>query len=326
MILAGDIGGTKTNLALYEEGNVRAGAFIATQTFRSHESKGLVEVIRRFCAAHKAPIQHAGFGVAGPVVNGRCTATNLPWVVDASELATELKLRRVSLVNDLVANAHGIGVLAAEDFLTLNTGAVDSIGTCAIISAGTGLGEAGMYWDGKKHHPFATEGGHADFAPNSEIEDALMEFLRTKYGHVSTERVVSGMGIVSIYEFLRDTNREEAPAWLRDAIKAGDAAAVISQAAMEHRAPICEETMQVFVSAYGAEAGNLALRILATGGVYVGGGIAPKILPILKEKTFISSFAQKGRMKDLVMSMPVKVILNDRTALVGAAKAAVMGI
>lgn len=326
MILAGDIGGTKTNLALYEEGEIRPGKLVATESYPSRKQESFGEVVQKFRESHRQSVTKAGFGVAGPVVNGRCTATNLPWVVDAAELAQQLKLQHVTLINDLVANAYGTDALPPGDLVVLNAGARGASGTHAIIAAGTGLGEAGMYWDGARHHPFATEGGHADYAARNEAEIALLEYLRKKFGRVSVERVVSGPGLVNVYEFLRDTGRGEEPEWLREEMKQGDPAAVISHAAMEKRAAICEQALEIFVAAYGAEAGNLGLRMLATGGIYVGGGIAPKIVQAMKEGTFMQAFGEKGRLSDVVRAMPVRVILNDKAALLGAAKAAVMGI
>ena len=210
--------------------------------------------------------------------NGHCEATNLPWVVDAKTVAKRLRLKRVGLINDLEANAYGIAVLQSKDFVILNKGARNATGNRAIISAGTGLGEAGMYWDGEVHRPFASEGGHADFAPRNHLEMELLDYSMNRYRRVSYERLVSGPGLVHVYHFLRDTGKGEEPPWLAEQMRHGDPAPVISRLALEGKSPLCLQALELFVSLYGAEAGNLALKLMATGGVYLGGGIAPKII------------------------------------------------
>jgi len=322
MILAGDIGGTKTNIAFFEGGTPLQA--VVQQTFPSHEHAGLEEIVRQFVSQHQLRVQQAAFGVAGPVHNGRCTATNLPWVVDAGTLARELGIASVWVINDLEATAYGIAALAPADFVTLNAGAADAAGNAAIIAAGTGLGEAGLYWDGRTHHPFATEGGHTNFGASDALERELLDWLSTQFEHVSWERVVSGMGLVNIYHFLRDTNRGEEPAWLAEQMRAGDPAATISRAARSGNSPLCVQALDLFMALYGSEAGNLALKIMATGGLYIGGGIAPKDLDKLKDGTFMKRFVAKGRMQPLLEAMPVKVILNEKTALIGAARCAVV--
>jgi len=321
MILAGDIGGTKTNIAFFTgEKPMRP---VVEQTFPSHEHAGLEEILRQFVSQHQLSVQQAAFGVAGPVHNGRCVATNLPWVVDAVTLARELGLSRVWVINDLEATAYGVGALDPADFVTLNAGAADAAGNAAIIAAGTGLGEAGMCWDGRTHHPFATEGGHTNFGPSDALQRELLQWLSTQHEHVSWERLVSGMGLVNIYHFLRETHRAEEPAWLAEQMRAGDPGAIIAHAAQSGRSPLCVQTLDLFMALYGSEAGNLALKIMATGGLYVGGGIAPKNLDKLKDGTFMKHFAAKGRMQPLLEAMPVKVVLNENTALIGAARCAV---
>jgi len=320
MILAGDIGGTKTNIAFFRDG--KQPDVVVQQTFPSRAHKGLEEIVRQFLSAHALQVRHAAFGVAGPVRNGRCEATNLPWVVDAAALAAELGTRDVWVINDLEANAYGIPALAPSDLVTINAGATDAAGNAAIIAAGTGLGEAGMYWDGRMHHPFATEGGHANFAPGDELEAELLRWLSTQFDHVSWERLVSGPGLGNVYRFLRDTRRGEEPAWLADEMRTGDPAATISRAAQSGTSPLCVQALDLFMGLYGSEAGNLALKIMANGGVYVGGGIAPKNLDKLKDGPFMKRFVAKGRMQRLLEAMPVKVILNDKTALLGAARCA----
>ena len=323
MILAGDIGGTHTRLAFLEEREGRLTA-VAEETFASREHASLEAALRKFIAAHSFPIGCACFGIAGPVRHGRCDATNLPWVVDSGVVAREIGLKRVGLINDLEANAWGIAVLETKDFVALNEGAPGALGNAAIISAGTGLGEAGLYWDGTTHRPFATEGGHTDFAPRNRLEMDLLEYLLKEFPRVSYERVVSGPGLLNIYRFLRDTGRGEEPGWLAQRMRGEDPAAVISQAALDGESDLCAQALDLFVSLYGAEAGNLALKVMATGGVFLGGGIAPRIIRKLEEPAFLNAFTAKGRMKPLLQAMPVRVILNDKTALLGAARFATL--
>jgi glucokinase len=282
--------------------------------------------VKEFLESAGAPkIERACFGIAGPVRNGKVQLTNLSWNVEAELLEEELRLGSASLINDLEANGHGISELRAADFHTLNVGERTSPGNAAIISAGTGLGEAGMFWDGQRHQPFACEGGHADFAPRTELDAELFEWLRARFHHVSWEKVLSGPGLYNIYEFLRDTNRGEETPPVAEAMTKGDPAAVISEAAMSGTSLRCAMALDLFVTYYGAEAGNLALKMMATGGVYIGGGIAPKILARLEQERFMASFTGKGRMRSLLAGMPIKVILNPKTALLGAAHYAAFG-
>ena len=325
MILAGDIGGTNTRLAYARVEGDRP-KLVAEGTFPSREHPNLESVLAQFVSAHRLPIAQACFGVAGPVVNGRCEATNLPWVVDSRQIAKQFDLEKALVINDLEANAYGIAVLEPKDFAVLSKGAPDTTGNAALIAAGTGLGEAGLYWDGTQHRPFASEGGHATFAPRNDLEMDLLRYLLKKYAHVSYERVVSGPGLLNIYTFLRDTGRAEQPAWLAERMHGDDAPAVITQVAVEGKSALCVQALDLFVSLYGAEAGNLALKVLATGGLFVGGGIAPKIIQKLKESTFITALTAKGRMKSLLQAMPVRVILNDKTALLGAARCATLDV
>jgi glucokinase len=270
-------------------------------------------------AAQEYAVERVCFGVAGPVKNGRSAATNLPWIVDNRTLANHFGFQPVDLINDLEATAYGLSLLEPEDCIVLNPGADHSEGNVAIIAAGTGLGEAGAYWDGNRHHPFACEGGHGDFAPRNDLEIALFRFLQTRFGHVSYERVLSGPGIYNIYKFLRDTQRVEETDRSADDIMPEEMPAVITQKALEGRNDLCIGTLDLFVSLYGAEAGNLALKIMATGGIYVGGGIAPKIIEKLKDDAFMQAFFSKGRLRKLLKDIPVRVILNQKTALHGAA-------
>lgn len=319
MILAGDIGGTNTRLALFElvDGRLRP---LVTEIVPSAQHQSLDEIVARFVATQGRRIEHAGFGIAGPVKHGRSQATNLPWVVDARALARQLGIPAVSLINDLEANAYGIAALGPEDLAVLLTGEPDAQGNAAVVSAGTGLGEAGLLWDGRHHHPFASEGGHADWAPADELQIELRRFVAEEFGHVSVERVLSGPGLYNIYRFLRDAKRGEEPAWLADEIREQGAPPAISRAALAGRSELCVRALDLFVAIYGAEAGNMALRVMATGGVYLGGGIAPKILSKLREPGFREAFRAKGRMRALMEAIPAHVVLNDQTALLGAAR------
>jgi glucokinase len=323
MILAGDIGGTNTRLALVEAAGDEL-RIAAEKTFPSRERTSLEAAIAEFLSHHNCNLTRASFGIAGPVRNGRCEATNLPWVVDAKVVAKRLRLRCVGLINDLEANAYGVTILRSKDFVTLNRGVRSAKGNMAIISAGTGLGEAGMFWDGATHRPFASEGGHVDFAPRNHLEMELLGHAMNRYRRVSYERLVSGPGLAQIYHFLRDTGKGEEPAWLTEQLRHGDEAAIISQCALEGRSALCLQALELFVSLYGAEAGNLALKIMATGGVFLGGGIAPKIVSKLKEPEFMNAFTAKGRMRPLLQDIPVRVIMNPKTALLGAARHAAL--
>jgi glucokinase len=319
MILAGDIGGTKTRLAVFADTPGRSDP-ITERTYTSHDYPGLGVIAREFVRATGASIEQACFGVAGPVKDGRCTTTNLAWVVDSRDLARDLRLPRVALLNDLEASAYGLNALRGDEIVVLQNGSLDAAGHAALIAAGTGLGEAGLFWDGRRHRPFATEGGHAGFAPADEIQIELLRYLLRRFEPVSWERVLSGPGLVNIYSFLRDSGWGEEPPWLAEEISAGEPAAVISKAALSGRSQLCSAALDLFVKLYGVEAGNLALKVMATGGVFVGGGIAPKILPRLRGPAFVEAFTAKGRMRPLLEAMPVKVVLNDRLALFGAAR------
>lgn len=333
MILAGDIGGTHARLAFFD---VADGYFrlVAASVFPSREYAGLDEIVSKFVDSSAVHPDAACFGVAGPVRNGRVLASNLPWVVESKRLADELKLKQAIVINDLEANAWGIATLDAQDLVPLNQiqenqirgnqVQTNPVGNQAVIAAGTGLGEAGMYWDGSKHHIFACEGGHTDFAPRNELEIELLRYLSARYEHVSYERIVSGPGLVNVFHFFRDTGRGQEPQWLSDEMSHADPAAAISRAALDGKCPLAEQALDLFVSIYAAEAGNLALKLMATGGVYLGGGIAPKLLPKLTGPLFMQAFVSKGRMQPLLEAMPVRVIVNDNAALMGAARCAVV--
>ena len=321
MFLAGDIGGTKTNLAFYAYENDHD-RLVAKKT-ASYPSQGhatLAEIIRDFLADAPSDIRQACLGVAGPVEGGVVRVTNLPWVVDAAALQAELNFKQVSLLNDLEANAYGINTLHPHELLSLNPRADPrQVGNRALIAAGTGLGEAGMLWDGVTHRPFASEGGHASFGPEDAIGDELLAFLRKEHGHVSWERVLSGTGMKNLYRFFRLRSGLPEPEWLRAQLLNGDLGAVVTQAGLAVRDPVCVDALDCFTRNYGYEAGNLALKMLALGGVYIGGGIAPKMLPKMQSDIFLDAFYHKGRMGPLLRSTPVHVILNDKTALQGAA-------
>ncbi|MEP6643768.1 MAG: glucokinase [Acidobacteriaceae bacterium] len=321
MILAGDIGGTNARLALF---NLAEGQFslVSASIFPSREYTGLDEIVSKFVASADVRPDFACFGIAGPVRNGRVETSNLPWIIESKQLAEGLKIKHAVLINDVEANAWGVSALRPEEIVSLNTIRATDDGNRAVIAAGTGLGEAGMYWDGTRHHIFACEGGHADFAPRNELEIDLFRYLGLRFGHVSWERIVSGPGLLNVFNFLRDTGRGSEPKWLHDKMLSTDPAAAISSAAIEGQCGLCEQALDLFVSVYAAEAGNLALKIMATGGVYIGGGIAPKILPKLAGPLFMQAFIGKGRMQPLLESMPVHVIINDNIALLGAARRA----
>jgi glucokinase len=319
LVLAGDIGGTKTHLGLFSVDGERLQAQ-ASGTFQSKGYSGLLPVVREFLAHDHPAIDASCFGIAGPVIDGRVKTPNLPWIVDRSELSRALKLDSVGLLNDLEAAAYGIFTLDDNEFFTLNQGTIRGVGNMALIAAGTGLGEAILYDDGHRFHPLASEGGHADFAARNDLEIELLRNLIGRFGHVSYERVLSGPGLFNIYSFLKESGRFEEPTWLAERLAAAaDASAVISQAAGANEAEICVKALDIFVSVYGAEAGNLALRAKSVRGLYVGGGIAPKILDKLKDGTFMRAFVEKGRYTDFLSAVPVKVVLNEKAALRGAA-------
>jgi len=324
MILAGDIGGTHSRLAFFDVAN---GAFrqVSSSVFPSRDYRGLDEIVSRFLEDSRLHPEAACFGIAGPVRKGRVEASNLPWIVECEQLASKFKLAHTVLINDLEASAWGIATLEAKDLVPLNPGKARTGENLGVIAAGTGLGEAGMYWDGSHYRILACEGGHADFGPRTELEIELLRYLAARYGHVSYERVLSGPGLVNVFHFLRDTGRGTEPEWVSQEMRSGDPAAAISRAAIEGRCGLCEQALDLFVSVYGAEAGNLALKLMATGGIYIGGGIAPQILPKLSEPRFLESFRGKGRMQPLLEGIPVNVITNDSIALRGAARCATAG-
>jgi glucokinase len=319
--LAGDIGGTKTNLAIFSpEAGPRAP--LAEATFPSSRYPSLEALVQEFLTQVNLKVTRASFGVAGPVVAGQARITNLPWVMDELQLQEALGLSGVRLLNDLEAIANGVPSLEPDDLHTLNVGEPASGGAIAIIAPGTGLGEAYLTWDGSHYQAHASEGGHTDFAPINPLEIGLLSYLLERLGHVSYERVCSGRGIPNIYAYLRDSGYAEEPDWLAEQLAAADdpTPIIVSNALKSDSAcDLCVATLNSFVSILGTEAGNLALKVLATGGVYLGGGIPPRILPALEEGRYWDAFRAKGRMSDLMERMPVHVILNPNVALLGAA-------
>jgi len=326
MVLAGDIGGTNTRLAFFEGTSDRLTSR-AIEIFPSRDHKGPEEIVKKFIAKHGQAPAAACFGIAGAVRDGVVETTNLPWVVSAKKLSAELGIQHVSLINDLEANAHGIALLGDSDFVLLNAGVSIAGGNRALISAGTGLGEAGLLAekDGS-YRPFPSEGGHVDFAPRNDIEIELLRYMLGRFEHVSYERVLSGPGLHNIYDFLRDTGRGQEPAWLADAFAHGDPSAAISKSGLDGTSEIGVKALDIFVSIYGAAAGNLALKFVATGGLFIGGGIAPKIIQKLNGSAFLSAFHSKGRASPLLKDIPVRVITNDKAALLGAGRVAALAL
>ena len=334
MILAGDVGGTKVHLALYtfEQGRLHA---VRDQKFPATDFARLDDVVHRFLGAfdgHPAEdpeaIEAACFGCPGPVRDGRLKLTNLPWTLDVRDLRKSLSIEHIFLINDLEANGYGIPELAPGAIHVIHPGDPGAVGHRGLVAAGTGLGEALLIWDSarSRHVPIPSEGGHCDFAARTDEEIKLLNYLRrTLNGRVSFERVVSGIGIKNVYAFLRDDQNMEEPAWLRERLAHEDPNAVIGTCAEDGSSPLCAEAIRIFASAYGAEAGNLALKVLAMGGIYLGGGIAPKILKTLGSGVFTQAFLDKGRLSPLLQAIPVRVILDDTCALLGAAAFAETG-
>jgi glucokinase len=323
MILAGDIGGTNARLAYFESQN---GHFklISERVFPSREHSELGDIVSQFLADSGTRPEAACFGIAGPVRNGRVETSNLPWVIEQSRLATQIHLPSTLLINDLEASAWGIGALAQGDLVALNQVKGPVSGNQAVIAPGTGLGEAGLFWDGNRHHVYACEGGHTDFAPRGELQIELLRFLSANFGHVSYERILSGPGLVNVYDFLRATEGGKELPDLASAMQVTDFAAAISQAALSGSDELAEKALDLWIAVYGAEASNLALKSMSTGGIFLAGGISPKILSKLKSPLFMQAFLDKGRMRPLVESMPVHVVTNEKAGLLGAARCAVV--
>lgn len=320
-ILAGDIGGTKTVVALYNLNHQNELTQQQLSVYPSQDYLSLDAILQAFLdPLPPQSLKAVCFGVAGPVIQGRSKITNLPWSLSETALAKSLGTTRVKLLNDLEAAAYGMLYLSAHERAILNPGKAGAKGNIAVIAAGTGLGEAILYWDGHQHHPIASEGGHCDFAPRNDREIELLKYLRQRHnGHVSYERILSGPGLISVYQFLRDSGSGSEADWLSEELRNGDASAIISRHALAGDDSLCEAALEMFVAIYAAEAGNLALKCLAAGGVYIGGGIAPQILPALTRPTFMNAFLDKGRFATLLKDLPVSVATNPQTALIGAA-------
>lgn len=323
MLLAGDIGGTKTALAAYgDHANPRVP--LVETTYHSAQYPSLEAIVRAFEAQTGLRFDHASFGVSGPVLEGSATITNLPWQMSEAQLSAATGIPSVRLLNDLEAIAHGVTALAPEDLHTLNAGQpAPHATTLAVIAPGTGLGEAFITRENDRVNAHPSEGGHCDFAPTDALQVGLLEYLGRNGEHVSYERVCSGIGLPNIYAYLKERGHAEEPGWLAEQLAAtADATRVIIAGATDEQHPcaLCVATIRTFVSILGAEAGNLALKVLATGGVYIGGGIPPRILRYLETPSFLAAFERKGRFAELLARIPVRVILNPKVALIGAAQ------
>ncbi len=330
LIIAGDIGGTNTRLQLFHTTPNGVEAESPPYSYPSQNYPDLVPIVEEFCQRVGKCSQRACFAIAGPVENNRCTLTNLHWQLEGDRLAQELHLEAVTLINDFAGIGYGVVGLKPEDLHCLQAGQPDPLGPIAVIGAGTGLGEAVVIPQGKgQYRVFPTEGGHTDFAPRNPTETALLDYFKTekKLKRVSVERVVSGMGIVDIYHCCRDRLAiPESPAMAVQRQNPGiDLAALIAQLAFSTNDPLCQATMNCFVSAYGAEAGNLALKLLPYGGLFIAGGIAAKILPLIEQGEFMAAYRDKGRVSAVLDRVPIQVVLSGDVGLVGAALCAAQG-
>ena len=325
MLLAGDIGATKTRLGIFPTHGspLELPQPLAVMTFENGEYENLATIVRVFIAGAKVgKVEQACFGVAGPVLGSRVTITNLPWLIDAQELASVLDIPSISIINDLLATAYALPFLPPQDLHTLSRGNHVPQGNMAVIAAGTGLGEAFLIWDGKKYQSCASEGGHGDFAPGNETEIELLSHLRQRWQHVSYDRICTGRGLPDIYRFLKETGQaEDRPELAERLAAATDATPLIVKAALaeKERSLLCVRALEIFVSTLGAEAGNMALRFMATGGIYVAGGLPPRILPFLNNPAFMTAFRRKGRLSEMMAQIPVQVVLNPAAPLLGAA-------
>jgi glucokinase len=318
LLLAGDIGGTKTNLGLF--GAADSGPCLkAWESYASRDAEGLEDLIDRFLHTYPAPVSVACFGIAGPVHRGMSKTTNLPWTVSEETIRHRFHWDRVTLINDLSATAYAVPYLQGPDIRELNAGQPDPDGSIGIVAPGTGLGMALAVTICGKLHPVPSEGGHVEFAPRNELEIRFLQHLFHDMSHVSVERVLSGPGLVTIYLWMEDHTARTAPLWLADRLGTEDPARVVSEAALVERDPVCVAALDLFVSLLGSVAGNLALTGMTTAGMWLGGGICPKILPKLEEPLFMEAFSAKGRFKGLLRDIPVRVILNDKAGLLGAA-------
>jgi glucokinase len=322
MLLVGDLGGTKANLAIVSEQNGPRNP-VAEATLASARYSSFTALLSEFLRATGQEVSRAVFGVAGPVIGGHADITNLEWDVNAEAVKDRFGLSAVHLLNDLAAVSYGIPLLAPDELYTLNAGAPAPGGALGVIAPGTGLGEGFLVWDGARYVPQPSEGGHASFSPVTVEQIGLLAYLQDRYGHISAERVCSGSGIPNLYDYLRDSGHWPEPEWLaRELARSEDRTPVIMQAALDRdmNCVLCRETLRLFVEILGAEAGNLALKVMSTGGMYLAGGIPPRILPLLINGPFLDAFTHKGRMSDLLEPMPVHVVLNPKTALLGAGR------
>ena len=325
IVLAGDVGGTKTNLGLYERGR-KGPRLLVSATYPSQEARGLEPLVSRFLKENPGSVRSACLGIPGPVLRGRSRTTNLPWVVSEAGLRRRFGWDRITLLNDLEATAHGIPVLGKHRFAALNRTRMQPSETRALLAPGTGLGISLLLARPEGLLALPSEGGHVDFAPSNEDEVDLWRYLRDRYGHVSIERILSGPGIVDIYAWLHATGRFRKTSGVRRRLAETDPAPAITGGALEGNDPACMETLQRFTSILGAAAGNVALTAMATGGVYLGGGIPPKILPLLRNGPFLEAFRNKGRFRGLLEGIGIRVLLDERTAMMGAARYALTSI
>lgn len=322
VILAGDIGGTKANISVFK---LHKGILspVFAKTFATKKFSSFGELYNKLKAEELPTIDSICLGVAGPVIDGKVSGTNFSWDLDANQIKKELGIKEVSLINDLEANAYGLAVLKEEDLLNIKKGKSGN-GNCAIISPGTGLGEAGLYWDGKEYHPFATEGGHCDFSAKTDLDISLLKFLRERYGIVSWEKILSGSGIVDLYRFLLHHRSIEEPGWFTERLEREDPAALISSCAKEGSYGTCRDAMELFFKYLATEAAQVALKFKATGGIYFGGGILPKNLELINEEKFTAHFLEMDRMRPLLENIPINIILNENSPKYGTALVAGM--
>ncbi len=324
VVLAADVGGTKTNLALFQLQEKRL-LLLKEKSYSTKRAQSFMEIVHSFHNGELPEIDAICLGVAGPVNMGKVLGTNFSWAVDEKELKNELGVKFVSVINDMEANAYGLAVLQAKDIETIKEGS-NVPGNAAIISPGTGLGEVGLYWDGTHFNPFATEGGHSNFSPKSEFDFRFWRFLNEKYGPVSWERILSGPGIYNIYQFLVHDQKLEEPEWFKTRILQEDPAAVISSCAVDGNLPVCREAIELFIAYLAVETAQIALKFKATGGIYIGGGIVPKIIKTMDKDLFSHNFVQSDRMNALLEMIPIKASLNEKTAMYGAAFCAAMSL
>lgn len=320
IVLAGDLGGTKTNLSFFRATDAGLEA-LESKRYASDDFPGCIDVLKQFLTDTKqSSVDRICLGVAGPVLNGKVELTNIGWSLDTAAMQRELNVKKVAMINDLEATAYGLAGLKSDDFITIHPGKLQDNGNMAIIAPGTGLGEGGLYWSGQHHYPFPTEGGHTGFAPRTETDIALLKFLQEKYDVVSWEKVVAGPAILDIYTFLKQQKDHEQPEWLSKAVSdPEEAPAAISKAAIEQKDNLCVDTMQYFVRYLAYESANLVMKMKATGGLFLGGGVPPKIAPLLQHKSFYEHYLDCDRMQHLLETVPIRIIKNDRTGLIGAA-------